>query len=255
MKLEVNHQIVSENATKNDITKAIHDLLPDDEAIIILSESDDIFLQAGGIPQSGLIMSYINSLKGDDLQSKNHALNPQTIERVFKHYLDGNIKWRQTIAWQKTADIKTPSGETPQVSRKTKGLLLGCFLYLTFLFPLFAIVLDTVIKETIFIPMCAQHGVAVVSYAHSGGGIIQGTFQNPRCTFANGTAIDLSDIVGWNVIWLDSVMQMLVALLPFTIPTLIGLFFVRQFYRQKKQGELELNAKPSESRKIDTSRP
>lgn len=241
MKLEVNQQIVSENVTKEMIRQIIDNLPQDDLAIIILSESDDIFLQAAGVPKSGLKMSYINTLRGDDLQSKNHNLNPQTIGRVFKHYIDGNIKWRQTIAWQKTADIKVKVTETAKVSLKTKGLLLGCFLYLTFLFPVIAIVLDTAIKETIFMPMCAQHGVAVVNYVHSGGEFFQGTYHSPHCVFADGTQINLSDIVGWNVTLFDSSMRMVVALLPFTIPTVIGLFFVLQFYRQKKKRDLEQN--------------
>lgn len=241
MKLEVNQQIVSEDATTDTISQIIDALPQDDLAIIILWESDDIFLQAAGSPKSGLKMSYINTSRGDDLQSRNHNLTPQTIGRVFKQYLDGNIKWRQTIAWQKTSDIKTEVGEKPQVSRKNKGLLLGCFLYLTFLYPVFAIVLDTVIKEVIFKPMCAQHGKPVVNYVHSGGSFFQGNYHSPHCIFVDGTRVNLSDIVGWNVTLLDSAMTIIVAVLPFMIPSIIGLFFILQFYRQKKKRDMELN--------------
>src|SRR6476620_4734379 len=102
MKLEINQTIVAEDADADDIKDALRVLSQEDEAFITLWESEDVFLQAAGVPRTGYVMSYHNGKTGEELVSKNQQLKPAAVMRALTSYARGNWDWRGTIGWQPT---------------------------------------------------------------------------------------------------------------------------------------------------------
>lgn len=99
MKLEINQQTIADPATPDDIVRAIRALPPNDEAIIVLVQSDAEILQAGGAPSDGFVLNYRNTHTNEDLHSTNRAVKMQTILRVMTSFARGECGWRSAIAW------------------------------------------------------------------------------------------------------------------------------------------------------------
>src|SRR5690349_3729913 len=102
MKLEVNGKVIAENANADDVKDALHELDPNAEAVIVLSEREGVFLQAAGIPAEGYVMGYQNAETSEELTSKNQALKQAAVTRTLTAYVQGKWEWRTAIGWQPT---------------------------------------------------------------------------------------------------------------------------------------------------------
>jgi hypothetical protein len=98
MKLETAERIYKDNVTKSDIIQAFQD----DEGrgeFIILSQSDQVYIQAGGKDYGPYSLEYRD---GDDYHhfQCSRELSKPEVESVFIKYFEGDESWKATLEWK-----------------------------------------------------------------------------------------------------------------------------------------------------------
>jgi hypothetical protein len=234
MKLEINQKIVAENADAEAIKDALRVLNQENEAFITLWESEDIFLQAAGVPQTGYMMSYHNGQTGEELISKNQAIKPQTVMRAMSSYARGNWDWRNMIGWQ-------PTGEyAARIVSRGSALRCGLPIYVALLFFIVAIaplVIGTkwVAEQAVFKGLCEQNGDGKFAhYEHGGGDDITVSYSPPRCWFDSGKNIDFHTVAGSNADVIDAAARAVEVVVPVIVIVVIEIVGLLLWWRARK---------------------
>lgn len=226
MKLEINEQIVAEDADVDDIKDALHDLNAEDEAFIILWESEGVFLQATGVPQTGYVMGYHNTQTGEELTSKNQELKPMAVMRALTSYVRGNADWRNTIGWEPTGAYVAQAISWRAAWRRAWPLYMGILFFAVAIVPL-VFATKAVVDQTVYKPLCEQGGERQFDhFSHgSGNGNINTPYTPGRCWYANGDNVALQDVVESGAMLLDvagSITQVVVPLIIIVVIELVG---------------------------------
>ena len=223
MKLEINQTIVAEDADADDIKDALRVLSQEDEAFITLWESDDVFLQAAGVPATGYVMSYHNGQTGEELTSKNQALKPQAVMRTFTSYVRGNWDWRNTVGWQPTGEYAGRTVSTGAALRRGLPLFLAILFFTIAIVPL---VMGTkaVVDQVVFKPLCEQYAPDIDHFQHgSGNGNVSTPYTPGRCWYKDAVNVALKDIVGNGGVLIDTAGSFIQVIVPIVVIVVIEL--------------------------------
>jgi hypothetical protein len=226
MKLVVNDAVVAEAVDAEGIRQALRDLPPDDEAIIALYESDEVFMQAGGTPTDGFTMGYYNQTTGIELVSTNSALKTASVMRVFNHFLAGDSSWRSDVGWRPLT-AKASAAETRAAYRRGLPIILAFAFFAVAIVPL-AFATGSVLDTVVFMPMCARLNPDVSHYSHgsysSNLSDLGGSSVAPTCWYTDNSNVPLEDIIGGSAFWLDLAGRIAQFMIPVVI--IVAILFV-----------------------------
>lgn len=234
MKLEINQTIVAEDADADDIKDALRVLSQEDEAFITLWESDEVFLQAAGVPQTGYVMSYQNAKTGEELTSKNQALKQQAVTRVLTSYVRGNVDWRNTIGWEPTGAYAAKAVSWRAVWQRAWPLYTGILFFAIAIVPL-VFATKSVLDQTVYKRLCEQGGERQFDHFSHGSGNGNIPYSPGRCWYVNGENIALQDIVESGSVFIDvagSITQVVLPILIIVVIEVVG--FGLLFGRRKR---------------------
>lgn len=222
MKLEINGEVVADIANADDIKDALHDLNADNEAFIVLTEREGVFLQAAGVPSSGYVMSYHNARTGEELTSKNQALKPMAVMRAFTSYARGGADWRNTIGWEPSGAYVAKSYNWRTTWRRMWPLYVGILFFTVAIVPL-SMATKAVIDQTVFKLLCEQDSERIFTHFQhgSGNGNVSTPFTPGTCWYEGGENIILRTIQGSGADVIDLVAKIAQVVVPITVIVLI----------------------------------
>ena len=235
MKLEINGKVITENADADDIKDAIHDLNPDTEALIVLSEGEGVFLQAAGIPAEGYVMEYQNAETSEELRSKNQALKQQVVMRTLTAYVRGNWEWRNTIGWQPTGAYAARSLSTGAALRRGLPIYLALLFFVVAIVPL---VMGTkwVAEQAVFKGMCEQNGDGQFDhYEHGGGDNLSVSYSPPRCWYLGGKNLELQRVTDSNADAIDAAARAIEVVVPVIVIVVIEIVGLLVWWRGRRR--------------------
>ncbi len=235
MKLEINQTIVEEDVDGDDIKDALRVLSQEDEAFITLWESDEVYLQAAGVPQTGYVMSYHNAKTGEELSSKNQELKPMAVMRVLTSYARGNGEWRSSIAWEPMGSYAAKSVGLQPTWQRAWPLFVGVLFFTVAIVPL-VMVTKYGVDQTVFKRLCEQYAPDFDHFEHgSGNGNINVGYSPGRCWYKDGLNITLQEIVGSGAVFIDTAGRIAQVVIPITVIVIIELTgFAWWFGRRKR---------------------
>ncbi len=217
MKLEINQTIVAEDADADDIKDALRVLSQEDEAFITLWESDEVFLQAAGVPQTGYVMSYHNAKTGEELTSKNQELKPMAVTRALTAYVRGNADWRNTIGWEPTGTYAANTVSWRVAWQRAWPLYVGILFFAVAIVPL-VMATKYVVDQAVFKPLCEQYAPDFDHFQHgSGNGNLATPYSPGRCWYQQGVNMALQDIVESGAVFIDTAGRIIQVVVPIII--------------------------------------
>ncbi len=224
MKLEINGEVVAEAADADDVKDALHDLNPEVEAFIVLSESEGVFLQAAGIPQTGYVMSYHNAQTGEELTSKNQTLKPMAVMRVLTAYARENADWRSNIGWEPMGAHVVQAYSWRAAWKRAWPLYVGMLFFAVAIVPL-VVATKAVVDQVVYKPLCEQGSERQFDhFSHgSGNGNINVGYTPGRCWYTNGDNVALETIVKSGSVLIDIVGSITQVVMPIIIIVVIEL--------------------------------
>lgn len=236
MKLEINQTIVAEDADADDIKDALRVLSQEDEAFITLWESDEVFLQAAGVPQTGYVMSYHNAKTGEELTSKNQALKQQAVTRALTAYVNRNWDWRTSVGWEPTGTYAAKSVSWRVAWQRAWPLYVGMLFFAVAIVPL---VMGTkaVLDQTVYKRLCEQGGERQFDHFSHGSGNGNIPYSPGRCWYLNGENIALQDLVESGSVFIDvagSITQVVVPIFIIVVIELVGFGLLFRGRRKSK---------------------
>ncbi|MBK9125945.1 MAG: hypothetical protein IPM16_22845 [Chloroflexi bacterium] len=238
MKLILNGVEVSANAGSDDIKRVIDGLPPNDEAILELQKTEDEFMQAGGVPESGFVLGYVNRPSKIEMVSGNEAIKPRTVAQVFSAYAAGEFKWRGMVAW-KPVNERVSKEMQRQATRKYGPYVFLLFLAVMAWLP--AMELARVISEAVvFKPLCQRAHPDFLGFRHGYyPGLTQifafGTSSDePVCLFVERPPVPLSSVTGGATV-LDVTMRIVEIVLPLFVLGILYAILVVSIHRFRKR--------------------
>ncbi|GIK29859.1 MAG: hypothetical protein IT298_12295 [Chloroflexi bacterium] len=242
MKLILNGEVMAADAGPDDIKRVIDGLPPNDEAILELQKAEDEFMQAGGVPESGFVLGYVNQPSKIEMVSGNKAVKPRTVAQVFTAYAAGDFRWRGMLAW-KPANERVSKEMQREAMRKYGPYVFLMFLAVMAWLPAFQ--LTRMISEAVvFKPLCLRAHPDFLGYRHgSYPGLTQiiaygSSGHEPECLFAERPPVPLSAVTDGAAV-LDIIMviaELFVPLFALGILYVVIAVAIHRFRKRRREG-------------------
>ena len=199
MKLEINRNVISEEAEIEHVKALVRDLPPTSEAFITLWKNDDEYLQAAGVPSNGFRFTYVNRATGQELVSTNEKLKQRTVMVAFDHFVAGNTAWRHDVGW-KPANAQAAAAER-RIGWRRGWPVIFAFAFFALAYAPFVVVTRIVADELFSKPLCAQFRSNVSRFEHGSGGdgipgITGSSYVPATCWYDDSVSVPLGEIIG-----------------------------------------------------------
>lgn len=134
MKLEINGESVSHQATPALIAGSVEKLKDSKDAFAILSKDQMTYIQFSINHKTGFIMEYQDGSIENHYRSVEFQLSPKVVTDTFVSYLASDDRWRKAVAWEKIDLSKGSLEDSKMVLYVVIGvvLLLGACLFKIF---------------------------------------------------------------------------------------------------------------------------
>ena len=110
MKLKIEHGDDILDATSDDVSRAIQEILRRGEGFVVLGSAEQHYIQAQGGRDYPFMLEYREGSWESHYQATEQTISASDVERAMRKYLAGDDSWKESFTWVLSEDANSKNG-------------------------------------------------------------------------------------------------------------------------------------------------